>query len=88
MLASNFHTFHTSMNRYGSRKPAPNGRVPYLPYLPHLSLADMRRQARMRVRACAGKSFLSMEGMEVWKKQTGRGFAASTPLPHLMEVWK
>lgn len=84
MSASEFHTFHTFLNRYGSLKPAPDGRVPYL----HTFHTCLLTGARPRVHARAYASFLGMEGMEVWKKQAGSGFAGSIPFPYLGEVWK
>lgn len=50
MSASNFHTFHTSSERYGARKSALVGLLPYLPYLPYLT-AHMRARAGAHTRA-------------------------------------
>lgn len=86
MCRSEAHTSHTLQQRYGRWKPALEGRFPYLHTFHTSLLTDARPRACVYARA--GITFSGMGGMEVWKKQAGKGFPAHTPSPHLAEVWK
>jgi len=70
-------------NRYGGLKAAPLLEVPYLPYLPHLTIPRMhthrsrRACARARSRICL--SFLVWKVWKVWKTRVNKGLQPSIP---------
>jgi len=74
-------------HRYGSLQAAPLLRVPYLPYLPHLT-PHMRAGAHPRIYARARNTIYLWKVWKVWKEQYQQGLQASIPLPHLGKVWK
>ena len=82
-LSKMFHTYIEVWNKYGTRKGAWIGLLPYLPHLPYLPLPRIHGRAHMRAHARVCIYILSMEGMEVWKSSLLIGFQASTPVPHL-----
>lgn len=87
-MAFPFNKFHTSLevwNKYGTRKGAWTGLLPYLPHLPYLAppahiRAGVRVCARMRVCVVI---YYGMEGMEVWKSGFNIGLQLSIPVPYL-----
>lgn len=81
-----FHTLCEVWNKYGTWKGAWMLVLPYLPYLPYLP-SPARMRAWVRVCACARVceySFLSMEGMEVWKMVINKGSTTSILVPYLV----
>ena len=89
-----FHTYTEVWNRYGTRKGAWIGLLPYLPYLPYLAPPAYIR-AGVRVCVCARaymrSVFMVWKVWKVWKSSMDKGSPTSTPAPYLsagMEPWQ